>query len=79
MTTDPDPAAPGHCCNPGAGTPKLNAALAEMQACLPRIGKDAKSAIDVPVQRGRNLPSRDMPDALEILSGLKTDDVLVQP
>ena len=44
-----------------------------------RIGKDAKTAIDVPVQRGRNLPRPDMPDALEILSGLKTGDVLVQP
>ena len=44
-----------------------------------RIGKDAKSAVDVPVQRGRNLPHPDMPDALEILSGLKTGDVLVQP
>jgi RND family efflux transporter MFP subunit len=44
-----------------------------------RIGKDAKSAVDVPVQRGRNLPRPDMPDALEILSGLNTGDVLVQP
>jgi RND family efflux transporter MFP subunit len=44
-----------------------------------RIGKDAKSAVDVPVQRGRNLPRPDMPDALEILSGIKTGDVLVQP
>jgi RND family efflux transporter MFP subunit len=44
-----------------------------------RIAKDAKTAIDVPVQRGRNLPRPDMPDALEILSGLKTGDVLVQP
>jgi multidrug efflux pump subunit AcrA (membrane-fusion protein) len=44
-----------------------------------RIGKDAKSAVDVPVQRGRNLPRPDMPDALEILSGLKVGDVLVQP
>jgi RND family efflux transporter MFP subunit len=44
-----------------------------------RIGKDTKSAVDVPVQRGRNLPRPDMPDALEILSGLKTGDVLVQP
>ena len=35
--------------------------------------------IDVPVQRGRQLPRPDMPDALEILSGLKTGDVLVQP
>jgi RND family efflux transporter MFP subunit len=44
-----------------------------------RIGKDTTSAIDVPVQRGRNLPRPDMPDALEILSGLKTGDLLVQP
>ena len=44
-----------------------------------RIGKDAKTAIDVPVQRGRDLPRPDMPDALEILSGLKTGDVLVRP
>jgi RND family efflux transporter MFP subunit len=35
------------------------------------------SAIDVPVQRGRALPRPDMPDALEILSGLKAGDVLV--
>ena len=44
-----------------------------------RIREDAKSVIDVPVQRGRGLPRLDMPDALEILSGLKTGDVLVQP
>jgi RND family efflux transporter MFP subunit len=37
------------------------------------------SAIDVPVQRGRELPRPDMPDALEILSGLKAGDVLVHP
>ena len=35
--------------------------------------------IDVPVQRGRDLPRPDMPDALEILSGLKSGDVLVKP
>ena len=35
--------------------------------------------IDVPVQRGRQLPRPDMPDALEILSGLKAGDVLVRP
>lgn len=35
--------------------------------------------IDVPVQRGRELPRSDMPNALEILSGLKTGDVLVRP
>jgi len=44
-----------------------------------RVGNDPKSAVDVPVQRGRALPRPDMPDALEILSGLKTGDVLVQP
>jgi RND family efflux transporter MFP subunit len=35
--------------------------------------------IDVPVQRGRALPRPDMPDALEILSGLQAGDVLVRP
>jgi multidrug efflux pump subunit AcrA (membrane-fusion protein) len=35
--------------------------------------------IDVPVQRGRAQPRPDMPDALEILSGLRPGDVLVQP
>ena len=35
-----------------------------------RVRKDDKTAIDVPVQRGRELPRPDMPDALEILSGL---------
>jgi RND family efflux transporter MFP subunit len=44
-----------------------------------RVGKDAKAAIDVPVQRGREQPRPDMPDALEILSGLKAGDVLVRP
>jgi len=43
------------------------------------LRKDAKSVIDVPVQRGRELPRPDMPDALEILSGLKSGDVLVRP
>jgi multidrug efflux pump subunit AcrA (membrane-fusion protein) len=41
-----------------------------------RKGNDV---IDVPVQRGRDLPRPDMPDALEILSGLKSGDVLVKP
>ena len=44
-----------------------------------RVRKDGDSAIDVPVQRGRELPRPDMPDALEILSGLKAGDVLVRP
>ncbi len=43
-----------------------------------RVRKDG-TAIDVPVQRGRELPRPDMPDALEILSGLKAGDVLVRP
>ena len=33
----------------------------------------------VPVQRGRALPSADVPDGLEILSGLRAGDQLVQP
>lgn len=37
------------------------------------------STIEVPVQRGREQPRPDMPDALEILSGLQAGDVLVQP
>jgi len=44
-----------------------------------RVRKDANSMIDVPVQRGRALPRPDMPDALEILSGLRPGDVLVRP
>jgi RND family efflux transporter MFP subunit len=37
------------------------------------------SAIDVSVQRGRDLPRPDMPDGLEILSGLSAGDQLVRP
>jgi RND family efflux transporter MFP subunit len=44
-----------------------------------RVRKDAGNVIDVPVQRGRELPRPDMPDALEILSGLNAGDVLVRP
>ena len=44
-----------------------------------RIRKDAKAVNDVPVQRGRELPRPEMPDALEILSGLKGGDILVRP
>jgi multidrug efflux pump subunit AcrA (membrane-fusion protein) len=44
-----------------------------------RVGADAKTAVDVPVQRGRDQPRPDMPDALEILSGLKAGNVLVRP
>lgn len=35
--------------------------------------------IDVPVQRGRELPSPSLPDGLEILSGIRAGDQLVQP
>jgi len=44
-----------------------------------RVRKDDSTVIDVPVQRGREQPRPDMPDALEILSGLKPGDVLVRP
>ena len=44
-----------------------------------RVRKDANKVIDVPVQRGRELPRPDLPDALEILSGLQNGDVLVRP
>ena len=43
-----------------------------------RVQKGA-GAIDVPVQRGRELPRPDMPDGIEILSGLPPGDVLVTP
>ena len=41
--------------------------------------RQGEKVIDVPVQRGRELPRPDMPDALEILSGLNSGDVLVRP
>ncbi len=44
-----------------------------------RIRKSDNTIIDVPVQRGRELPRPYMPDALESLSGLKAGDTLVQP
>jgi RND family efflux transporter MFP subunit len=37
------------------------------------------AVIDVPVQRGRDFPRPDMPDGLEILSGLSTGDQVVRP
>lgn len=36
-------------------------------------------AIAVPVQRGRDLPSPDLPNGLEILSGVRAGDQLVRP
>ena len=44
-----------------------------------RMRSDGGALIDVPVQRGRQLPRPEMPDALEVLSGLKAGDVLVRP
>ena len=44
-----------------------------------RVRNDGQTAIDVPVQRGREMPRPDMPDALEILSGLHPGDILVRP
>jgi RND family efflux transporter MFP subunit len=41
--------------------------------------RNGSEIIDVPVQRGRDLPRPDMIDGLEILSGLKAGDVLVRP
>ncbi|QWG15571.1 efflux RND transporter periplasmic adaptor subunit [Bradyrhizobium sediminis] len=35
--------------------------------------------VSAPVQRGRNLTSPDLPNGLEILSGIRTGDQLVQP
>ena len=39
----------------------------------------ADQTIDAPVQRGRDLPSPDLPNGLEILSGVHAGDQLVQP
>ncbi len=41
-----------------------------------RVRQDERTVVDVPVQRGRDLPRPDMPDGLEILSGLTTGDRL---
>ncbi|QAU38793.1 efflux RND transporter periplasmic adaptor subunit [Bradyrhizobium guangdongense] len=43
-----------------------------------RLQKDT-GAIDVPVQRGRELPTPTLPDGLEILSGISAGDQLVRP
>jgi hypothetical protein len=41
--------------------------------------RQADRAIDAPVQRGRDLPSPELPNGLEILSGIHAGDQLVQP
>lgn len=43
-----------------------------------RLQKDS-GTIDVPVQRGRELPTPALPDGLEILSGISAGDQLVRP
>lgn len=44
-----------------------------------RVRQADGSTLDIPVQRGRPRPQADMPDALEILAGLRPGDVLVLP
>jgi RND family efflux transporter MFP subunit len=41
--------------------------------------RQADRPISVPVQRGRDLPTSDLSNGLEILSGIRPGDVLVQP
>ena len=44
-----------------------------------RLRQADGQTIDIPVQRGRALPSPAMPDGLEILSGLAPGEILVKP
>ena len=41
--------------------------------------RQGEGTIDVPVQRGRDMPTPDLPDGLEILSGIRAGDQLVLP
>jgi RND family efflux transporter MFP subunit len=41
--------------------------------------RQAEQTVDAPVQRGRDLPSPEVPNGLEILSGIRAGDQLVQP
>ena len=43
-----------------------------------RLRRDG-GLIEVPVQRGQPHPTQQMPDGIEILSGLRAGDVLVRP
>ena len=45
----------------------------------PEENFDANVETDVPVQRGRPAPIQEMPDGVEILSGLRASDRLVRP
>lgn len=44
-----------------------------------KVALESGKSTDVPVQRGRPHPTAHMPDGLEILSGIKAGDRLVQP
>lgn len=44
-----------------------------------RVRRAGAADVEVPVQRGRELPRPDLPDGIEILSGLNAGDQLVQP
>ena len=44
-----------------------------------KLRGSAGKEVDVTVQRGRELPRPDLPDGIEILSGLKVGDQLVKP
>ena len=41
--------------------------------------RQADRTIEAPIQRGRDLPAADLPNGLEILSGIRVGDELVQP
>lgn len=41
--------------------------------------RNSDETIDVPVQRGRDMPTPALPDGLEILSGIRAGDKLVRP
>ena len=43
------------------------------------LAHEQGATIDAPVQRGRELPSPELPNGLEILSGIRAGDQLVQP
>ncbi len=44
-----------------------------------RVRSGKQGVVDVPVQRGREAPRPDMPDGIEILSGVRAGDELVRP
>jgi RND family efflux transporter MFP subunit len=44
-----------------------------------KIRRDGGADMEVPVQRGRELPRPDLPNGIEILSGLSAGDQLVNP